>query len=73
MFTQCLMYILFRVWDNDPLAHVARVWHARVSVSDLASLVSKHLKHSGDSWGIVKVMVPFWVPITIRSLIRGLF
>ena len=23
-------------------------------------------------WGIVKIMVPFWVPIIIRGLIRGL-
>ena len=25
-----------------------------------------------DDMGIVKIMVPFWVPIIIRGLIRGL-
>ena len=25
-----------------------------------------------NTWGIVKIMVPFWVPIIIRGLIRGL-
>ena len=24
------------------------------------------------TWGIAKIMVPFWVPIIIRGLIRGL-
>ena len=25
-----------------------------------------------EIWGIVKIMVPFWVPVIIRGLIRGL-
>ena len=26
----------------------------------------------GNMWGIVKIVVPFWVPIIMRGLIRGL-
>ena len=33
---------------------------------------STPVKYWVGIWGIVKIMVPFWVPIIIRGLIRGL-
>ena len=32
----------------------------------------RNLRAVESTWGIVKIMVPFWVPIRIRGLIRGL-
>ena len=30
-----------------------------------------HFLHRSSTWGIVKIMVPFWVPIIVRGLILG--
>ena len=38
---------------------------ARLSIQEKAGRIKA-------TWGIVKIMVPFWVPIIIRGLIRGL-
>ena len=61
------------IGNLDQYPHRDLDWHGvglRVRVriqKDIQELVA--LK---PTWGIVKIMVPFWVPIIIRGLIRGL-
>ena len=38
----------------------------------MASLELPFIIAFNPKWGTVKIMVPFWVPIIIRGLIRGL-
>ena len=49
----------FRIYDP---AEVDRTWGIWGSYYNIPKAI----------WGTVKIMVPFWVPIIIRGLIRGL-
>ena len=51
------VYVGFRVWGS----YRCRVYAG----SGFWGLIE-------SMWGTVKMMVPFWVPIIIRGLIRGL-
>ena len=54
----------------DPHLIVWAKW--RAALLDLLALTKEVKVNPMTIWGTVKIMVPFWVPIIIRGLIRGL-
>ena len=64
-----------RVWSLESSGKCSGNWAcvcdtARGSIASCVTQVLCGFKSS--IWVVVKIMVPFWVPIILRGLIRGL-